>query len=84
MPWDRSPNAGFTTGEPWLPLAPNAAEICLIWEGYGPVDSGNQQVPDTAPYPKAYYRQYAPWGVRARDLARQIPGAQNAPGMTRV
>ena len=20
MPWDGSPNAGFTTGEPWLPL----------------------------------------------------------------
>src|SRR5229473_4757981 len=48
---------------------PNAAEICLVWEGYGPVDSGNQQVPDTAPYPKTMYRQYAPWGVRARDLA---------------
>ena len=22
MPWDASPNAGFTTGEPWLPLGP--------------------------------------------------------------
>ena len=21
MPWDESPQAGFTTGEPWLPLA---------------------------------------------------------------
>jgi alpha-glucosidase len=27
MPWDNSPNAGFTTGEPWLPLAPNTAEF---------------------------------------------------------
>jgi len=27
MPWDNSVNAGFTTGEPWLPLAPNAAEF---------------------------------------------------------
>src|SRR5262249_44630483 len=24
MPWDTSPNAGFTTGTPWLPLAANA------------------------------------------------------------
>jgi alpha-glucosidase len=23
MPWDASPNAGFTTGEPWLPLNPD-------------------------------------------------------------
>jgi alpha-glucosidase len=21
MPWERGPNAGFTTGTPWLPLA---------------------------------------------------------------
>jgi len=26
MPWDASPNAGFTTGEPWLPLNPDWAE----------------------------------------------------------
>jgi alpha-glucosidase len=24
MPWDRSPSAGFTAGEPWLPLGPEA------------------------------------------------------------
>jgi alpha-glucosidase len=29
MPWDRSANCGFTAGEPWLPLAPNAAEISV-------------------------------------------------------
>ena len=23
MPWDDTPNAGFTTGEPWLPLGPD-------------------------------------------------------------
>ena len=23
MPWDGSPNAGFTTGRPWLPLSPD-------------------------------------------------------------
>jgi glycosidase len=23
MPWDASPEAGFTTGEPWLPLNPD-------------------------------------------------------------
>ena len=23
FPWDDTPTAGFTTGEPWLPLAPN-------------------------------------------------------------
>jgi oligo-1,6-glucosidase len=27
MQWDGSPNAGFTTGEPWLPVNPNHAEI---------------------------------------------------------
>lgn len=25
MPWDDSPGAGFTTGEPWLPLNPDYA-----------------------------------------------------------
>lgn len=25
MPWTRRPGAGFSTGEPWLPLAPDAA-----------------------------------------------------------
>jgi alpha-glucosidase len=29
MPWDRSPNAGFTTGEPWLPLAPDSDRLCV-------------------------------------------------------
>jgi alpha-glucosidase len=29
MPWDGSPNSGFTTGEPWLPLAPDAARISV-------------------------------------------------------
>ncbi len=27
MPWDSSPNAGFTTGEPWLPLADNYQQV---------------------------------------------------------
>lgn len=27
MQWDASPGAGFTTGEPWLPLAPDAAAV---------------------------------------------------------
>jgi len=27
MQWDASPNAGFTTGEPWLPANPNHVEI---------------------------------------------------------
>jgi alpha-glucosidase len=26
MQWNRGPNAGFTTGSPWLPLAPDAAD----------------------------------------------------------
>jgi len=30
MPWDRSLNVGFTEGVPWLPLAPNGAEICVV------------------------------------------------------
>jgi alpha-glucosidase len=29
MPWDGSANGGFTTGEPWLPLARNAAAISV-------------------------------------------------------
>jgi alpha-glucosidase len=36
MPWDRSPNGGFTTGEPWLPLAPNFAEISVEAEKADP------------------------------------------------
>jgi alpha-glucosidase len=27
MQWDASPNAGFTTGRPWLPLAPDAHAV---------------------------------------------------------
>jgi alpha-glucosidase len=29
MPWDGSANAGFTTGEPWLPLTADAAQISV-------------------------------------------------------
>ena len=29
MPWDGSPLAGFTTGKPWLPFAPNASEAAV-------------------------------------------------------
>jgi len=29
MPWDRTRNSGFTTGEPWLPLAENAAALSV-------------------------------------------------------
>jgi oligo-1,6-glucosidase len=27
MQWDASPHAGFTSGEPWIPVNPNHAEI---------------------------------------------------------
>jgi oligo-1,6-glucosidase len=27
MQWDRSPHAGFTTGDPWVPVNPNTTEI---------------------------------------------------------
>jgi prepilin-type processing-associated H-X9-DG protein len=53
---------------------PNAAEICMVWEGYGPKESATQKVPDNAPLPKNFYRQYAPWGVRAQDLAEPKNG----------
>jgi alpha-glucosidase len=36
MPWDRSANAGFTTGEPWLPLAPDAATMNVATEKSDP------------------------------------------------
>jgi len=36
MPWDNSVNAGFTTGEPWLPLAPNAAEFDVVTQKTDP------------------------------------------------
>ncbi|MGE0118355.1 MAG: alpha-amylase family glycosyl hydrolase [Dongiaceae bacterium] len=29
MPWDGAANGGFTTGEPWLPLPENFAELCV-------------------------------------------------------
>src|SRR5206468_9024922 len=27
MQWDATPNAGFTTGSPWLPLSPDAQRV---------------------------------------------------------
>ena len=36
MPWDRSQNAGFTVGEPWLPLPEDAAELCVVAEKDNP------------------------------------------------
>ncbi|MFO0992336.1 MAG: alpha-amylase family glycosyl hydrolase [Hyphomicrobiales bacterium] len=36
MPWDNSVNAGFTTGEPWLPLAPNAAQLDVVTQKADP------------------------------------------------
>jgi alpha-glucosidase len=32
MPWDRTLNAGFTVGDPWLPFPENAAELCVTTE----------------------------------------------------
>jgi alpha-glucosidase len=29
MPWDDAPQAGFTAGEPWLPLGPDARAVCV-------------------------------------------------------
>jgi alpha-glucosidase len=36
MQWDASPNAGFTTGEPWLPLAPNAELVNVAVQAEDP------------------------------------------------
>jgi len=32
MPWDDSPQAGFTTGKPWLPLSPDWPQTNVAWE----------------------------------------------------
>ena len=32
MQWDASPHAGFTTGHPWLPVAPDAASVNVARE----------------------------------------------------
>jgi len=29
MPWDGGPNLGFSTGEPWLPAAPEQGDLCV-------------------------------------------------------
>jgi prepilin-type N-terminal cleavage/methylation domain-containing protein/prepilin-type processing-associated H-X9-DG protein len=54
----------------------NAAQICLVWEGYGPVESATENLPPNVPVllPKNAYRQYAPWGTRARDIADPAHG----------
>ena len=31
MPWDTTPNAGFTTGTPWLPLGSDWSERNVAW-----------------------------------------------------
>lgn len=36
MQWDGSPRAGFTTGEPWLPIAPDAAKVNVALESDDP------------------------------------------------
>ncbi|MBL8131048.1 MAG: DUF3459 domain-containing protein [Anaerolineae bacterium] len=36
MQWDASPNAGFTSGTPWLPLAADAARISVAVQGADP------------------------------------------------
>lgn len=32
MPWDDRPQAGFTTGKPWLPLSPDWQHTNVAWE----------------------------------------------------
>ncbi|MBN8634694.1 MAG: DUF3459 domain-containing protein [Anaerolineae bacterium] len=36
MHWDNSPNAGFTTGEPWLPLSPDYPVLNVVSEQADP------------------------------------------------
>jgi alpha-glucosidase len=36
MQWEAGPGAGFTTGAPWLPIAPDAAEYCVARESRDP------------------------------------------------
>ncbi len=36
MPWDATPDKGFTTGKPWLPFSPNAAESSVETEASQP------------------------------------------------
>jgi prepilin-type N-terminal cleavage/methylation domain-containing protein/prepilin-type processing-associated H-X9-DG protein len=52
----------------------NAAEYVLIWEGYAPKESATKKVDLDPRYPVNMYRQYAPWGARARDIADAVYG----------
>ena len=36
MPWDRSPNAGFTAGEPWLPLGADVGTVNVAAQATDP------------------------------------------------
>lgn len=36
MPWDSTPNAGFTTGRPWLPFSPNFEQRAVGVQVAGP------------------------------------------------
>ena len=69
--WD---SRGPFTG--WPPSFSGQFNVHSPNEGYGPVEAATENLPPTVPIllPKNAYRQYAPWGTRARDLADPAHG----------
>ena len=53
MQWDASPNAGFTTGDPWLPLANDHARIIPDFPGYLALSNIDRVNFDRAPLQEA-------------------------------
>ncbi|MBV8092602.1 MAG: DUF3459 domain-containing protein [Acetobacteraceae bacterium] len=79
MPWDPSPNGGFTTGQPWLPLAADHAVRCvkrLASEPRSTLSLYRQLLALRRAHPALVHGRYVPLEVKGRVLAymRQSEG----------